>query len=114
METILAFIIGIMYAAGIYLILRRSLVKLIIGLIILGNAANLLIFLVGGITSGGPPVIGEGEYSLSGVYADPLPQALILTAIVISFGLQAFAMVLFQKEYAEGGVEDLDSLTEED
>nr|MBS0036795.1 Na+/H+ antiporter subunit C [Saprospiraceae bacterium] len=114
MEIILAVLIGFMYAAGIYLILRRSLVKLIVGLIILGNAVNLLLFLLGGITKGQPPVIGDAEKLLAGVYADPLPQALILTAIVISFGLQAFAMVLLQREYIQGGVEDLDNLKEED
>lgn len=114
METILAILIGFMYAAGIYLVLRRSLVKLIVGLIVLGNGSNLLIFLLGGITRGNPPVIGENETMLSGLYADPLPQALILTAIVISFGLQAFAMVLLQREYVQGGIEDLDSIKEEE
>jgi len=114
METVLALLTGFMYAAGIYLVLRRSLVKLIIGLIILGNASNLLIFLLGGITRGNPPVIGDHENMLSGLYADPLPQALILTAIVISFGLQAFAMVLLQREYVQGGIEDLDSIKEEE
>ncbi|TVR77151.1 MAG: Na+/H+ antiporter subunit C [Saprospirales bacterium] len=114
MITVLAFIVGLMYAAGIYLVLRRSLVKLIIGLIILGNGANLLIFILGGITKGHPPVIGSDELTLGEIYADPLPQALILTAIVIGFGLQAFAMVLLQREYVLGGVEDLDSLKDED
>ena len=114
METVLAILTGFMYAAGIYLVLRRSLVKLIVGLIILGNGSNLLIFLLGGITRGNPPVIGENETMLTGLYADPLPQALILTAIVISFGLQAFAMVLLQREYVQGGVEDFDSIKEEE
>lgn len=114
METVLAILVGFMYAAGIYLILRRSLVKLIVGLIILGNGANLLIFLLGGITRGNPPVIGDSDTILSSGFADPLPQALILTAIVISFGLQAFAMVLLQREYIQGGVEDLDSIKEEE
>ncbi len=114
METVLALLTGFMYAAGIYLVLRRSLVKLIVGLIILGNGSNLLIFLLGGITRGNPPVIGENETMLTGLYADPLPQALILTAIVISFGLQAFAMVLLQREYVQGGVEDFDSIKEEE
>ncbi len=114
MVILLALMVGLMYAAGIYLVLRRSLVKLIIGLILLGNAANLLIFLIGGITRGEPPVIGEGEFTLGEVYADPLPQALILTAIVIGFGLQAFAMVLLEQEYREAGVTDLDSLKDED
>ena len=114
MEIVLSAVVGLMYAAGIYLVLRRSLVKLIIGLILLGNAANLLIFLLGGITRGNPPVIGADEFTLGDLYADPLPQALILTAIVIGFGLQAFAMVLLEREHAEVGVTDLDSLKDED
>src|SRR5690554_8142062 len=92
MEILLAIMTGILYAAGIYLILRRSLVKLIIGIVILGNGVNLLIFLMGGLVKGRPPLIQEDSNALVGLYADPVPQALILTAIVISFGLQSFAI----------------------
>ncbi len=99
MSLILALTLGILYATGFYLLLRRSMVKLIIGLIILSHAINLLLFLMGRLVPGTPPLIKNGLEQLSGTYADPLPQALILTAIVIGFGLQIFAIVLIRKTY---------------
>lgn len=110
MELLLVVIIGLLYASGIYMMLRRSLVKLIIGLILIGQGVNLLIFLVGGIVKGKPPIIGESVKILTDVYADPIPQALILTAIVISFGLQAFAIVLIKRTYKVVKTDDLDEL----
>ncbi|MCK6547650.1 Na+/H+ antiporter subunit C [Myxococcota bacterium] len=107
MTAALALVIGALYAAGIYMMLRRSLVKLLVGLILLSHAANLLIFTVAGITRGAPPLIREGETRLSGS-ADPLPQALVLTAIVISFGVLAFATCLFYRAHAAAGTDDLD------
>jgi multicomponent Na+:H+ antiporter subunit C len=110
MEVILAILIGVLYAAGIYMMVRRSLVKMLIGLILLGNGANMLIFLLGRITKGSPPVIPENAKVLTEIYADPIPQALILTAIVISFGLQAFAIILLKQVYIVNGSDDLDDL----
>ena len=109
MEVILVIIIGILYASGLYMILRRSFVKVIIGLIFLGHAANLLIFTVGRITKGVPAFISV-EGTLAENAADPLPQALILTSIVIGFGVQAFAIVLFKRAYQTTGTDDLDEL----
>ncbi|HSJ66183.1 MAG TPA: Na+/H+ antiporter subunit C [Anditalea sp.] len=116
MELLLVVIIGLLYAAGIYMMLRRSLLKLIIGLIILGNGANMLIFLLGRIVKGKPPIIDSNESVLSGIYADPVPQALILTAIVISFGLQSFAIILIKRAYKVVKTDDLDEMnaTDED
>jgi multicomponent Na+:H+ antiporter subunit C len=116
MEILLALVTGILYAAGIYMMLRRSLVKLILGIILLGNGVNLLIFLLGRITKGSPPIIPENAKVFDGLYADPVPQALILTAIVISFGLQAFAIILVKRAYKVLGTDDLDQLntTDED
>jgi multicomponent Na+:H+ antiporter subunit C len=116
MEILLVIIIGLLYAAGIYMMLRRSLVKLIIGLILLGNGANLLIFLLGKIVKGKPPIIASSENMLGEIYADPVPQALILTAIVISFGLQAFAIILIKRAYKVVKTDDLDEMnaTDED
>lgn len=105
---------GILYAAGIYLILRRSLVKLIIGIVLLGNGVNLLIFLMGGLVKGRPPIIPEDAKQIEGLYADPVPQALILTAIVISFGLQAFAIVLIKRAYKVVKTDDIDAMNETD
>ncbi len=116
MELLLVIIIGLLYASGIYMMLRRSLVKLIIGLILLGNGANLLIFLLGRIVKGSPPIIDDAVKTLTGIYADPVPQALILTAIVISFGLQAFAIILIKRAYEVVQTDDLDQMnaTDED
>lgn len=83
MATILAFVIGGLYAAGLYLMLRRSIMKLIFGLVLLGHGTNLLIFTMGGLTRAYPPLIPEGAANPTGPFANPLPQALILTAIVV-------------------------------
>lgn len=111
MELLLAITIGILYASGIYMMLRRSLVKMIIGLILLGNGVNLLIFLLGRITKGSTPIIPGALDTFAEAYADPVPQALVLTAIVISFGLQAFAIVLIKRVYKVVGTDDLDELS---
>lgn len=102
--------IGVLYAAGVFMILRRSLVKLIIGLILLGNGANLLIFLLGRISKGKPPIIPADLSAFADAYADPVPQALILTAIVISFGLQSFAIILIKRTYKVVKTDDLDEI----
>lgn len=110
MTTILALVIGGLYAAGLYMMLRRSLVKLLVGLILLAHAANLLIFTAAGITRGVPPLIRQGEERLAAGAADALPQALVLTAIVISFGVLAFAISLFHRAHETAGTDDLDHL----
>ena len=96
------------------MILRRSLVKLIIGIILLGNGANLLIFLLGRIAKGHPPIIPAGSEVLLEAYTDPLPQALILTAIVISFGLQSFAIILVKRAHKVVKTDDLDEMNATD
>jgi multicomponent Na+:H+ antiporter subunit C len=114
MELLLVFLIGSLYASGIYMMLRRSMVKLLIGIILLGNGANLLIFLLGRITKGKPPVITDVSGLFTDLYADPVPQALILTAIVISFGVQSFAIVLLKRVYVLISSDDLDDLNTPD
>lgn len=110
MELILIILIGILYATGVFLILRRSMVKLLLGIILLGNGTNILIFLLGNIVKGKPPIITGDLKVFQDIYADPIPQALILTAIVISFGLTAFAIVLLKRVYALLDSDDLDDL----
>ncbi len=110
MELLFAIIIGGLFAGGVYMLLRRSIVKLVVGLILLGHGANLLIFLMGRLTDGQAPLIPAGATELLAPFADPLPQALILTAIVIGFGLQAFALVLMRRLYQSTGTDDLDQL----
>ena len=114
MLTVLPFVIGALYAMGLYMMLRRSMVKLIIGLALIGHAANLLIFVAAsgrGLVRGGPPIIAPGDTIARGAIADPVPQALILTAIVIGFGVLAFALVLFHRTYDCVGADDLDQMT---
>ncbi|WP_119070232.1 Na+/H+ antiporter subunit C [Aggregatilinea lenta] len=111
MEIVLAIVIGVLYGAGVYMILRRSLFKLILGLSLLGHASNLVIFTVGRLTRNAPPLIPEGAYTLAAPYSDPLPQALILTAIVIGFGVQAFAIVLIKRAHRITRVDDFDVLS---
>lgn len=95
MEIALPIAIGALFASSIYLLLARDLVRVAVGILLLGVAANLLIFVAGGIALGPPPLVPVGASALPAGSAPPLPQALILTAIVISFGLSAFAIVLF-------------------
>ncbi len=92
------------------MLLRRSMVKLLIGVMLLGNGTNLLILLMGRITRGNPPVMEDSLKTLIEPFADPVPQALILTAIVISFGLQAFSIVLLKRVYVLVNSDDLDDL----
>ena len=110
MATLLALLIGCLYAAGIYMLLRRSLFKLILGLVLISHGANLLIFTAPGVTRARPPIVLIGQQTLSSSAADPLPQALILTAIVIGFGVLAFALALFHRTNQSIGSDDSDDL----
>lgn len=111
METLLAVVVGVLFGTGMYLMLRRSLVKIVFGLGLMSNGANLLIFTVAGLQRGAAPVIAPGAKELAAGSADPLPQALILTAIVIMFGVQAFTLVLVYRAYKTVGSEDPDAMT---
>jgi multicomponent Na+:H+ antiporter subunit C len=110
MTLILAVVTGALFAGGLYMMLRRNLVKILIGLLLLGHAANLFVFTLGRLVRGIPPLISEGSTGLIPPYADPVPQALILTAIVISFGVTAFAIILLRQAYLTLGTEDLSKL----
>ncbi|MFZ8934007.1 MAG: NADH-quinone oxidoreductase subunit K [Bacteriovoracaceae bacterium] len=104
--------LGMIYFTGFYLLLRRSLLRNLIGILILSNGINLLIFFSGGNVKGVPAFIPENMDSLTGKYADPLPQALILTAIVIGFGFFAFFLMLSLKVYEKTSSDDMDSIEE--
>lgn len=114
MEVILPIIIGGLYATGLYMMLAKSLVKLVIGLILISHASNFFIFVISRLTRGEPALIPMDAVKPIEPYADPLPQALVLTAIVIGFGIQAFAIVLIQKTYDRVGTDDLDDLNTTD
>ncbi|MCX8073692.1 MAG: NADH-quinone oxidoreductase subunit K [Candidatus Binatia bacterium] len=108
-ELVIALTIGCLYGGAFYLMLRRSIVKLLLGLGVLGHAANLLIFSTSGLRRIAPIVEGTG-LAPHGAVADPVPQALILTAIVISFGVLAFSVVLIKLTAAAAKTDDVDSL----
>ncbi|HRK62302.1 MAG TPA: Na+/H+ antiporter subunit C [Candidatus Omnitrophota bacterium] len=110
MELMFALTVGLLYAAGFFLVMRHSLMKLVLGLIFLSHGANLLIFSAGGLESRGLPIIAEGSKIPQYPMPDPLPQALILTAIVISFGILAFALVLVYRSFRLTGSDDSDQL----
>lgn len=111
MEIIIILLTGFLFSCGVYLLLRRSLTRMLIGLLFLGQAGNLALFSVGGLGAGTSPIVAEGQTGLLPGYPDPLPQALILTAIVIGFGVIAFAMVLVKKAYSRIHIDDVDRLT---
>jgi multicomponent Na+:H+ antiporter subunit C len=113
MEVLLALASGVLYAAGIYMMLRRRLAQLIIGLGLLSNGTNLLIFTAGGLTRARPPLVADGATALAPPYADPVPQALVLTAIVIGFGLLAFSLVLAHRVHEATGSDDVDDVGRE-
>jgi multicomponent Na+:H+ antiporter subunit C len=114
MEALLAIVSGVLYAAGFYLLLRRQLAQLIIGLGLLSNGTNVLIFAAGGLTRAHPPVVPPDSDRLLPPYADPVPQSLILTAIVIGFGVLAFSIVLAHRVHQSLGTDDVDDIGRED
>lgn len=113
MEIVLALVVGVLYTAGVYLMLRRSILKFIIGLIFISNATNLLVFLSAGLVPGSPAFVEAGSTG-AGAMADPLPQALVLTAIVIGLGIVVFTLALKFKFFELTGTDDLDQLKKTD
>lgn len=109
MELLLAILAGVLYATGLYLMLRRRLAQLIIGLGLLSNGSNILILASAGVTRARPPLIGDPPLPVD-QFADPVPQSLILTAIVIGFGVLAFALVLAHRVHRSAGSDDIDMI----
>jgi multicomponent Na+:H+ antiporter subunit C len=109
MELVLAILAGVLYATGLYLMLRRRLAQLIIGLGLLSNGSNILILAAAGVTRAKPPII-EDPLLGADQFADPVPQSLILTAIVIGFGVLAFALVLAHRVHRSAGSDDIDMI----
>lgn len=95
MPLALVVIMVVMYAAGVYLLLDRSLTRVLLGILLAGNATNLLIFLTSG-SFGKAPIHGEAD---AAEMSDPLPQAFILTSIVITFGVSAFMLALIYRSW---------------
>lgn len=103
METLITILVGVLVSVAVYLLLSRSIIKIILGSAILSHAVHLLLMVMGGLKKGSVPLLGENGSS----YTDALPQALILTAIVISFAVTAFLLVLAYRTYKETGMDDL-------
>jgi multicomponent Na+:H+ antiporter subunit C len=115
MENLLPIAIGILFGCGCYLCMRRNIIRVLLGIMLFGQAANLLIFTAAGLaTSGKPPIIPADALTLRGAHADPLPQALVLTAIVIGFGVLAFAIALVLRAWHKTGSDDLDTFHKSD
>ena len=110
MEVLLAPVVGLLFACAVYLLLQRSLGHVIIGLALLSNAANLFIFVASGLGDGAAPIVDPLTKMTPEGSADPVPQALILTAIVIGFGVLAFFITLAYRVYRITGTDDLEAL----
>ena len=98
----LALLIGVLYTVGTYLLLQRTLTRVVIGLGMLGHGANLLLLAAGG-PPGGVPFVGRSDAPAGAGTADPLPQAMVLTAIVITFGVSAFLLALAYRSWVLTG-----------
>lgn len=98
--------VGILFTIGTYLILSKTLLRIILGTSIIGHGVNLLILTMGGLKKGGPPILGLKELFIT----DPLPQALLLTAIVINFATTALFLVLSYRAYKVLGTDDAEQL----
>ncbi len=103
MEALIAITIGLLTTTGVYLILRQRSFPVILGLSFLSYAVNVFIFATGRVQTGAIPIIGEGR-----IYTDPLPQALVLTAIVISFGMTAVIVIMAVAGYLTAGHDRVD------
>ena len=104
MEALVAFVIGLLTACGVYLALRGRTFPVVLGLTFISYAVNLFLFSMGRLSVGQPPVINADVAA----YADPVPQALVLTAIVIGFAMTAFVIVLALKARADLGNDHVD------
>ncbi len=110
MEALIALVIGVLVSCGVYLLLRARTFPVILGLTLLSYGVNLFIFVMGRLRTGAPAVVGRGDNALNNSlnFADPLPQALVLTAIVIGFAMTAFLLVLALRARAELGNDHVD------
>lgn len=110
MEFLMSILIGVLFAVGTYMLLSRSMLRIVLGTALLSHGVHLLLMTMSGLKRGAPPLLGEE----AGAYTDPLPQALILTSIVISFGVTAFFFVLAYRAYQELSTDDMELLRGDD
>ncbi|MCS6761830.1 MAG: Na+/H+ antiporter subunit C [Candidatus Devosia symbiotica] len=110
MDYVVAALVGCFVALGVYMLLSRSLIRMLLGVVILGNGVNLLIFTAGRLTLDIAPIVPEGVGHSVGPIANPLPQALILTAIVIGFAMFSFLLVLAYRTYQALDADNTDTM----
>lgn len=110
MDYVLAGLVGCFIALGTYLLLSRSVIRMLLGLVVLGNGVNLVIFTAGRLTRGVAPIVPSGLDQPAGPIANPLPQALILTAIVIGFAMFSFLLVLAFRAYQSLDADNTDTM----
>lgn len=121
MELITALVIGVLFAVGTYLMLAKNMIRVVLGTALMSYGTNLMILTTGRLKTGGAPVLGgheaagatgaAGTITVHGInYVDPVPQALILTAIVIGFAVTAFMFVLAYRTVQEYGTDNLSEL----
>jgi multicomponent K+:H+ antiporter subunit C len=108
-EVLISVVIGVLIGCGVYLMLRARTFSVALGFTLLSYAINGLVFVMGRVASNAPPIVQEH----GAVYADPLPQALVLTAIVIGFGMTAFLVVLALRAYGDLGGDHVDEANDE-
>ncbi|MFZ4451945.1 Na(+)/H(+) antiporter subunit C [Salibacterium aidingense] len=106
MEIVMSIIAGVLFMGGTYLVLSKNMIRIIIGTAIISHGAHVLLLTMAGLKSGAPPLLGLK----ASTYTDPLPQALILTAIVISFGVTSFFLVLGYRTYKETGTDNTEKM----
>lgn len=106
MESVMIILAGILVMIGTYLLLSKNMLRIILGTSLMSHAVHMLLMIMGGLKTGSVPLLGEKAT----IYTDALPQALILTAIVISFGVTAFFLVLAYRTFQETGTDNLDQL----
>jgi multicomponent Na+:H+ antiporter subunit C len=106
MEFVMAILAGTLFASGVYLILQKQLLRIVFGTALISHGAHLFILTMGQLKRGAVPVLKEGVEH----YVDPLPQALILTSIVISFGVTSFLLVLAYRTYKTNHSDDMEQL----
>lgn len=109
MEVIVAMIVGVLFAVGIYLILTQDLLRIVLGTSLLTHAVHLLLMAMSMLKTGAAPLLGREAEE----FVDPLPQALILTSIVINFGVTAFFLVLSYRAYQKLDTTDMDRMRSE-
>ncbi len=103
-NLVLSVLVGVLFAVGVYLMLSRTLVRVIFGLLLMGNGANILFLVVGG-RAGRAPIIGTAP---PGEMSDPLPQAMALTAIVITLAMTAFLLALAHRSWQLSGSDQVE------